>query len=194
MSIASSTALRRRDSGGCRSPAAEWRLYGDRMRRLLASLAIASLAAACGEAAAPTPTPIPAAASAEEFAAAWCSSLKAMVRAVGNPDTGDDSELSAAFDAAIERGDAAEVQRLAGAMSAELATGRQFATVAAGWEPGSAAASAVDRLLLAFGAKERKATIGRDRWTAAWGGRRLELPPELDRERHEYIVRAYSYS
>lgn len=122
------------------------------MRRLLASLAIALLATACDQAAAPTPTPIPAATSADEFAAAWCSSLKAMVRAIGNPDTGDDSELSAAFDVAIERGDAAEVQRLAAAMSAELAAGRQFAAVAAGWEPGSAAGTAVDRLLLAFGA------------------------------------------
>jgi hypothetical protein len=122
-------------------------------RRVVLPVAVVvTLVTACGQAAAPTPTPIPVATSADEFAAAWCSSLKSMVRAIGNPDTGDDSELSAALDAAIERGDAAEVQRLAAAMSAELATGRKFAAVAAGWEPGSAAAVAVDQLLLAFGA------------------------------------------
>ena len=123
-----------------------------RGRHVLAMVLTSVLIVGCGQEVAPTPTPMEAAASADEFAAAWCSSLKALVRAIGNPDTGSDSELSAAFDAAIQGGDATEVQRLAAAMTAELSTGRQHAAVAAGWEPGSAAAGAVDRVLLAFGA------------------------------------------
>jgi hypothetical protein len=100
----------------------------------------------------PTATPIPVATTADEFAEAWCSSLQAMARAIGNPDTAADSKLSAALDAAIERGDYAGVEQVAAQMKAELETGRRFAAVGAGWQPGAATMVQLDRLILAFAA------------------------------------------
>lgn len=73
-----------------------------------------------------------------------------MFRAVGNPDTGTDSELSKALDEAVQRGDPAEVGRLAEAITTELESGRQAASRAAAWPPGFPAMSELDRVLLAF--------------------------------------------
>ena len=73
-----------------------------------------------------------------------------MFRAVGNPDTGADSELSKALDEAVQRGDPAEAGRLAEAITVELESGRQAASRAAAWPPGFAAMSELDRVLLAF--------------------------------------------
>ena len=128
-------------------------------RMVLARVSLAALlvfVASCAQASAPSPTakatatPMPLAQSADEFAAAFCSSLSAMARAVGNPDTAADSKLSAALDDAIKSGDTAAVERAAASMQAELATGRQFAAVAVGWEPGAKAAQLADRLIVAF--------------------------------------------
>ncbi len=127
----------------------------DRMRprraatTIALSLLVVLTAAGCGGGT-PRDTPTPAAMTADEFAAAWCSSLEAMARAIGNPDTGADSKLSAALDAAIERGDFASVDQIAAEMRAELETGRRFAATAAGWQPGTAAMAPIDRLIVAF--------------------------------------------
>jgi hypothetical protein len=115
-----------------------------------------TLVAGCsgGSPSSPTPTasstPAPKATSAREFATAVCSSLTAMSRAIGNPDTASDSVLSAALDEAIRAGDAARVQEAAASMKAELESARQLAAVAGGWQPGAAAAVQLDRLMLAF--------------------------------------------
>lgn len=124
------------------------------MRRLSgvvpASLAaLLALAAAGCSGGAPSPSTLPVATSADEFAAAWCGSLEALARAIGNPDTAADSKLSAALDAAISRADYTGVEEVAAQMKAELATGRQLASVAAGWPPGTAMAGQVDALLRA---------------------------------------------
>lgn len=109
-----------------------------------------ALAAAGCNAGAPGVTSMPVATTAEEFGEAVCSSLEAMARAIGNPDTAADSKLSAALDAAMERGDYAGVEQVVAQMKAELATGRRFAAVAAGWEPGATMAGQVDALIGAF--------------------------------------------
>jgi hypothetical protein len=111
---------------------------------LLIGLALAGCSAG-----APSQSTLPVATSADEFAAAWCGSLEALARAIGNPDTGADSKLSAALDAAISRADYAGVEEVAAQMKAELATGRQLASVAAGWPPGTATAGQLDALLRA---------------------------------------------
>jgi hypothetical protein len=114
------------------------------MLALLLSLAVVSCSGG-----APSPTPLPVATSASEFAEAWCASLEALARAIGNPDTAADSKLSAALDAAITRGDYAGVEEVAAQMQGEIATGRRFAMIAAGWPQGAAMAGQVDALLRA---------------------------------------------
>jgi hypothetical protein len=52
-----------------------------------------------------------AASNADEFVEEWCLSFAAMTRAIGNPDTAADSELSASLDAAIEAGDQAGLDK-----------------------------------------------------------------------------------
>jgi hypothetical protein len=117
-------------------------------RTIVRSLVLAFVAAGCSTGT-PSATPMPVATSAAEFAAAWCSSLEGLARAIGNPDTAADSKLSAALDVAIERADYAGVDQVASQMKAELEAGRAFAAVAAGWPPGAAMMVHVDRLLLA---------------------------------------------
>jgi hypothetical protein len=128
------------------------------LRRLV--LAVALGGAGCGTAAAPTPTPLPAAQNGAQFSAAWCASMQAMFRAIGNPDTASDSELSAALDQAITNADYSAVERFAAMIQAELATGRRHAESAAGWGPGATMAGHLDRLLVAFGTmiEEKRAT------------------------------------
>ncbi|HEU0236753.1 MAG TPA: hypothetical protein VFR14_09975 [Candidatus Limnocylindrales bacterium] len=132
---------------------------GRRMLMRLA-LAVALGGAGCGTAAAPTPTPLPAARNGAEFSAAWCASMQAMFRAIGNPDTASDSELSAALDEAITNADYSAVERFAAMIQAEIATGRQHAESASAWGPGATMAGHLDRLLVAFGVmvEERRAS------------------------------------
>ena len=114
-----------------------------RIKRWLAILVLT--VAACSAPAAPSLAP----ATFEEFATNACDAFSAMFRAVGNPDTGSDSELSRRstkqFSAAIR-----PKRPLAEAITVELESGRQAASRAAGWPPGFAAMSELDRVLLAF--------------------------------------------
>ena len=115
-----------------------------RIQRWLAILVLT--VAACSAPAAPSLAP----ATFEEFATNACDAFEAMFRAVGNPDTGSDSELSKALEEAVQRGDPAEAGRLAEAITVELESGRQAASRAAAWPPGFAAMSELDHVLLAF--------------------------------------------
>ena len=116
--------------------------------RWLAPLVLAL--AACGPAAASS-----APATFEDFAIHACDAFEAMFRAIGNPDAGTSSELSAALDEAVKRGDRAEADRLAGAIVAELENGRQAASAAAGWAPGAPAMSELNDVLTAYEAYVR---------------------------------------
>lgn len=132
---------------------------------LATAVALVSIGCAQGTSGA---TPLPVATSADEFATAVCSSLRTIGRAIGNPDTGADSALSASLEAAITRGDYAGVEQTAATMTAELERGRLLAGVAAGWQPGAALIVHVDRLLLAFEAMvEAKRTGARQGLEAA---------------------------
>jgi hypothetical protein len=112
----------------------------------LAALALAL--AACGPVASSSAPP----ATFEDFATHACDAFEAMFRAVGNPDAGTPSELSAALDEAIQRGDPAEANRLAEAIHAELEQGRQAAAAASAWAPGGPAMSELNDVLTAYDA------------------------------------------
>ena len=112
----------------------------------------AVLLAACAAGPSSSPTPMPPATSAQEFGVAACSSLTAMSRAIGNPDTAADSVLSAALDDAIRAGDQARVNEAAARMQAELDSARSLARVARGWPPGATMGATLDRLMVAFAA------------------------------------------
>ena len=86
----------------------------------------------------------------EEFATNACDAFEAMFRAVGNPDTGSASDLSAQLDEAVTRGDPAEANRLAEAILGELERGKQSAAVAAAWEPGATAMAELNDVLVAY--------------------------------------------
>ena len=141
--------------------------------------------AACGPVAASSSPPV----TFEEFATHACDAFEAMFRAVGNPDAGTPSELSAALDDAIERGDPAGANRAANAILDELEQGRQAAAVAAAWEPGAAAMIELNDVLTAYAAYVRakqelsagssadpqaafEAAGGADSWTAMLGAAR----------------------
>lgn len=133
-------------------------------------LAVALVGAGCGTAAPPAPTALPVARDGAEFATAWCASMQAMFRAIGNPDTAADSELSAALDQAITNADYSAVERIAAMIQAELATGRRYAESAAGWGPGSTMARHLDNLLAAFGMMiDTKRAAARDGLSAGDG-------------------------
>jgi hypothetical protein len=123
--------------------------------RVLSILALAVAACAPATASSPTASEAPSPATYEEFATTACDAFEAMFTAVGNPDSGAGSELSTQLDAAIERGDPAEANRLAEQMLAELARGRQAASAAAAWEPGAPAMAELNDVLVAFEAYVR---------------------------------------
>jgi len=95
-------------------------------------------------------TPVPVATTFGEFRTAFCRSWEAIFRAVGNPDTASDSELNAAMEAAIDRNDLAEVDRLAALIEDELTAGRAQVAFGAGFEPGAAMMREMDRLFVGF--------------------------------------------
>lgn len=117
---------------------------------VMLALLSAALVAGCTSESPSSPTPMPPATSAQEFGVATCSSLTAMSRAIGNPDTASDSILSAALDDAIRIGDQARVDEAAARMQAELVSARAYARVAAGWPPGATTGATLDRLMVAF--------------------------------------------
>ncbi len=99
---------------------------------------------------APSSSRLPPATSYEEYAAAFCSAFDSMFRAVGNPDTAAGSELSKSLDQAVAAGDGPSADRLAGAITAELEVGRQYAAAAGGWQPAAAVMGQLDRFFLAL--------------------------------------------
>jgi hypothetical protein len=128
---------------------------------VLAMLVVA--VGACG-ATAPGPTAEPRVGTFGEFFGSWCSSMQSMLRAIGNPDSGADSQLSKALDAAIEAGDLDSVEAVAGQIRTELQNGRRLAAAASAWPPGAQMASQTERVLAAFdaaiGAKQAAAKAG----------------------------------
>jgi hypothetical protein len=85
-----------------------------------------------------------------EYSAGFCTALLAMTRAIGNPDTGADSDLSFAMEQAIDRGDLTAAREAAGMIGAELRAARQEASRIAQWSEGAPAAGELDRFLAAF--------------------------------------------
>lgn len=85
-----------------------------------------------------------------EFRASFCASWLDLTEAVGNPDAGTPSELTAALDDALARGDLQAADRLAGTIIARLEVGRKHARHAAGWPPGAIAVEPMDPLFRAF--------------------------------------------
>lgn len=114
--------------------------------RWLSILALA--VAACTPTAASSEAPPPA--TYEEFAKTACDAFEAMFMAVGNPDTGEGSELGTQLDDAVGRGDRAQADRVAEAIIAELERGQAAAATAAGWPPGTLAMSELNDVLVAY--------------------------------------------
>ena len=131
-----------------------------------------------------TGTGRPAPSSYEEVAESLCAAWRALDTAVGNPDTGEGSQLSDSLDASAERRDVASAEHAAALVIAELEAARQHAAHAGRWEPAAEVASQMDRLLLAFEAmitakvEEARGTAGADSQRAleqaggmeAWAG------------------------
>jgi hypothetical protein len=130
--------------------------------RIAAVMLLAASTAACGvltpvsmdPESAPSPVtsalPLPAATSFEEYAVAFCSAFEALVRAVGNPDSGEGSVLSKALDDAVVARDGAEADRLAVEIALTLEAGRREADRARGWAPAAPMMAELDRVLVAF--------------------------------------------
>ncbi len=114
-----------------------------RLRCVAVVLIVAVAAAAC----APQPR---LASSYEEYFVAACAAWDGLFRAVGNPDTGNGSDLSRALDAAMTAGDVASAERAAAEMARELKAAREQAAVARGWAPRTAMMVEFDRVLAAF--------------------------------------------
>lgn len=114
-------------------------------------LTVSLILAACATGGAgSSPTSRPGATSFAEFRDAFCGTWEAIFTAVGNPDTGGGSELSDAFEAAIERGDVLATEAKALEIRNELETGRRHAAFGAAWEPAAVGMGHLDRLLVAF--------------------------------------------
>jgi hypothetical protein len=124
---------------------------GSRAVTLLAVAVLVGTGAACGPAA-PGLTAAPRIATFAEFFGTWCSSMQSMLRAIGNPDTGTDSQLGKALDAAIEAGDLVSVDAVSNEIRIELQDGRRLAASAGTWPPGAQMASQTERVLAAFDA------------------------------------------
>jgi len=87
----------------------------------------------------------------QAYGAAFCSAFDELFTAYGNPDTGSQSDLFNAFEAAIEAGDAASIDRSASQVKAHLRAGRAHAAAAAAaWQPAGPMTAQLDRLFVAF--------------------------------------------
>jgi hypothetical protein len=73
-----------------------------------------------------------------------------MFLAVGNPDSGANSELMRALNEAVRSGNEERARQLADQVLAELERGRQSAAAASAWQPGSATMLQLDRVLVAY--------------------------------------------
>jgi hypothetical protein len=116
--------------------------------RAVALALLSCLAVACGSASQPAPSARPA--TFNDYDAAICGAFTSLIRAYGNPDTNSQSVMRKALEDAVAAGDAPAAQRASVAMLDELEGGRRLAASAARWQPGSATAASLDRLLLAF--------------------------------------------
>ena len=120
------------------------------------SIAVAALLlTGCGIGAAPSlsisPSPsAPPVASYEEFATRLCRAFQALTRAVGNPDSGEGSEVSDALERAATDRDPTAAAQAAAQIIGELEIARDHAAAIAGWPPGAAVGQNFDRLALAF--------------------------------------------
>lgn len=125
------------------------------MRRwLLIPLLITAACAPTAGSSEPEPAAM-APATFEDFAARACDAFEALFAAVGNPDTGVPSALSAQLDQAVERGDRSQADRAAEAIIAELERGQAVAAAAGGWPPGAVAMSELNDVLVAYEAYVR---------------------------------------
>ena len=86
----------------------------------------------------------------QEFHDSFCSAWESMFRAIGNPDTGSGSELTAAMDAAITAGDLPSVDRVAAQISGELESGRRQVERATGWPPATPMMAQLDLVFVGF--------------------------------------------
>ena len=117
----------------------------------LLALALLSSAACQAPTAATTPSTAPAGATSYlEFRDGFCSAWEALDRAIGNPDAGSDSELTAALNAAIASGDAPAAQGLATTIIGLLEVGRERTRYAGGWPTAASVTSEMDRIFVAF--------------------------------------------
>ena len=91
-----------------------------------------------------------AATSHEEFVSAACAAWDALFRGVGNPDTGNGSDLSRALDQAVESGDANAAERVAAAIVQELEAGRGQVAIAGTWQPQAPMMVQFDRVFAAY--------------------------------------------
>ncbi|HET9520238.1 MAG TPA: hypothetical protein VFO73_04245 [Candidatus Limnocylindrales bacterium] len=110
-------------------------------------IAVATLGGCSGPPAAASPA---GATTYLEFREAFCSAFDGLFRAIGNPDTGSDSELMAQMEAAIAAGDRATVERVAREIVATLEAAREHGRFAGGWAPASPLAAPLDRMLVTF--------------------------------------------
>ena len=118
---------------------------------VLATVSLALAVAGCGPGAVATTAPH-SVGSFQEFFATWCPAMQGMLRAIGNPDSGSDSELSKALDAAIVEANPAAVGQVTAQIRQELFTARQLAASAATWPQGAEMATQMGRLFSAFDA------------------------------------------
>jgi hypothetical protein len=118
-------------------------------RRTVAALAIA-IATLGGCSGAPGAASPAGATTYLEFREAFCSAFDGLFRAIGNPDTGSDSELMKQLEDAIAAGDRATVERLAGESIAIIEAAREHARFAGGWAPASSIVAPMDRMLVTF--------------------------------------------
>lgn len=130
----------------------------------MALVVVAAAVASCN----PAATSAPGATSYQEFHPAFCSAWEALLRAVGNPDTGGGSDLSKALDAAIAAGDQGAVETAATAIADELSAAHRQSAFAAGWQPAAPMMAEMDRLIAAYDAElaAQRAAAGQGSETA----------------------------
>lgn len=91
-----------------------------------------------------------AAASYDEYFVAACAAWDSLFLAVGNPDSGSDSDLSRSLDEAVAARDIASVDRLTAEVAKELKAGRDKVAVARGWQPRAEMMAQFDRVFVAL--------------------------------------------
>jgi hypothetical protein len=126
-----------------------------RLHGIILSVAVATLAGACGGVA---PSASPAGATTfEEYATAFCSAWGTLFRVVGNPDTAGWTDGVHQLQAAADARDDATAAGLQGQINTELEAARQQIAYAAGWPPAARPMAELDRIFVAF-----------EKWTTAY--------------------------